>query len=48
MAEIVDFIAEFNQKDARAAEVVDFLEQISPEQYVRKISGTRRHVRTTV
>ena len=48
MAEIVDFIAEFNQKDARAAEVVDFLEQISPEQYVRKISGTRRHVRTSV
>lgn len=48
MAEIVDFIAEFNQKDARAADVVDFLEQISPEQYVRKISGTRRHVRTTV
>jgi len=48
MAEIVDFIAEFNQKDARAAEVVDFLEQISPEQYVRKISGTRRHVRTNV
>jgi hypothetical protein len=46
MAEIVDFIAEFNQKDARAADVVEFLEQISPEQYVRKLSGTRRHVRT--
>ena len=48
MAEIVDFIAEFNQKDARAADVVEFLEQISPEQYVRKLSGTRRHVRTNV
>ena len=48
MAEIVDFIAEFNQKDARAADVIEFLEQISPEQYVRKISGTRRHVRTSV
>ena len=48
MAEIVDFIAEFNQKDARAADVVEYLEQISPEQYVRKLSGTRRHVRTNV
>ena len=48
MAEIVDFIAEFNQKDARAADVVEFLEQISPDQYVRKLSGTRRHVKTNV
>ena len=48
MAEIVDFIAEFNQKDAKAAHVVEYLEQISPEQYVRKLSGTRRHVRTNV
>ena len=45
MAEIVDFIAEFNQKDAQAEQVVEYLEQISPEQYVRKLSGTRRHVR---
>lgn len=45
MAEVVDFIIEFNQKDAQAARVIEFLEQISPEQYVRKLSGTRRHVR---
>jgi hypothetical protein len=45
MAEIVDFIAEFNQKDAQAARVIEYLEQISPEQYVRRLSGTRRHVR---
>ncbi len=48
MAEIVDFIAEFNQKDAQAARVIEYLEQISPEQYVRRLSGTRRHVRANV
>ncbi len=45
MAEIVDFIAEFNQKDAQASQVTEYLDQISPEQYVRKLAGTRRHVR---
>lgn len=45
MAELVDFYIELNQKDGEEVKVRDFLEQISPEQYVRKLSGTRRHIR---
>lgn len=43
LAEIVDFRSEFAQKDGESQQVLDFLEQISPEQYMRKLSaGTRR------
>ena len=37
LAEVVDFRAEFAEKDSESQKVVDFLEQVSPEQYVRKL-----------
>ena len=44
LAEVVDFRAEFAEKDAESQKVVDFLEQISPDQYVRKLSGSSRRI----
>lgn len=44
LAEVVDFRAEFVQRDLESQKVLDFLEQISPEQYVRKLSNTNRKV----
>lgn len=45
LAEVVDFRAEFAQRDAESQKVVDFLEQITPEQYVRKLSDSNRRIR---
>ena len=45
LAEVVDFRAEFAEKDAESEKVVDFLDQISPEQYVRKLSDSNRRIR---
>ncbi len=44
LAEVVDFRAEFNEKDGESQKVIDFLEQISPEQYVRKLSDSGRKI----
>lgn len=44
LAEIVDFRSEFAQKDAESQKVVDFLEQITPEQYVRKLADSNRRI----
>ena len=44
LAEIVDFRAEFAEKDAESQKVIDFLEQITPEQYIRKLAGTSRRI----
>ena len=44
MAEVVDFRTEFNSRDEESQKVLDFLEQISPEQYVRKLSDSNRKV----
>ena len=44
LAEVVDFRSEFAAKDAESRKVLDFLEQISPEQYVRKLSDTSRRI----
>lgn len=44
LAEIVDFRAEFAEKDSESQQVIDFLEQISPEQYVRKLSDSTRRI----
>ena len=44
LAEVVDFRSEFATKDAESQKVVDFLSQISPEQYVRKIADTNRRI----
>jgi len=46
LAEVVDFRALFAKKDAESQKVVDFLEQIKPEQYVRKLSETTRRIKT--
>ena len=45
LAEVVDFRSEFAEKDAESQQVVDFLEQISPEQYVRKLSDSNRRIK---
>ena len=45
LAEVVDFRSEFAEKDAESQKVVDFLEQISPDQYVRKLSDSNRRIK---
>lgn len=45
LAEIVDFRIEFADKDAESQQVLDFLEQISPDQYVRKLSTSNRRIK---
>lgn len=45
LAEVVDFRAEFAEKDAESQSVIDFLEQITPEQYVRKLSDSNRRIK---
>lgn len=45
LAEVVDFRAEFAIKDRESQKVVDFLEQITPEQYVKKLSDSSRRIR---
>lgn len=44
LAEIVDFRAEFAAKDSESQKVIDFLDQISPEQYVRKLADSNRRI----
>ncbi|MBW8380911.1 MAG: hypothetical protein K0M69_00100 [Youngiibacter sp.] len=44
LAEVVDFRAEFAAKDAESQKVLDFLDQISPDQYVRKLSDSTRRI----
>ena len=39
------FRAEFAEKDAESQKVLDFLEQISPEQYVRKLADSNRRIK---
>ena len=45
LAEVVDFRAEFSEKDRESQKVVDFLDQITPEQYVRKLSDSNRRIK---
>lgn len=47
LAEVVDFRAEFAEKDGESQKVLDFLEQISPEQYVRKLADTGRRIKVS-
>lgn len=44
LAEVVDFRNEFSSKDSESQKVLDFLEDISPEQYVRKLSDSTRKI----
>lgn len=45
LAEVVDFRSEFAEKDGESQKVIDFLEQISPEQYVRKLADSSRRIK---
>jgi hypothetical protein len=45
LAEIVDFRIEFAEKDAESTKVLDFLEQIRPEQYVNKLASSNRKIK---
>ena len=45
LAEVVDFRAEFSKKDSESKKVLDFLEQISPEQYIRKLTESGRKIK---
>lgn len=45
LAEVVDFRHEFSMKDLESEKVVTFLEQISAEQYVKKLTDSTRRIR---
>lgn len=45
LAEVVDFRIEFAEKDGESQQVVDFLDQIRPDQYVKKIAGSNRRIK---
>lgn len=45
LAEVVDFRAEFAVRDAQSEQVVEFLEQISPDQYVKKLADSNRRIK---
>ena len=45
LAEVVDFRIEFADKDRDSEQVIDFLEQLSPDQYVRKLATSNRRVK---
>lgn len=47
LAEIVDFRADFEQKDSESQKVIDFLDQINAEQYVKKMADSNRRVKTS-
>lgn len=44
LAEVVDYRNEFAEKDKQSQQVTDFLEKLSPEQYVRHLEGATRRV----
>lgn len=45
LAEVVDFREEFAEKDSESQKVLDYLDQISPDQYVRKLAGSNRRIK---
>jgi len=44
LAEVVDYRNEFAEKDKQSQRVTDFLEKLSPDQYVRQLEGATRRV----
>ena len=44
IAEIVDFRIEFSEKDAESKKVLDFFEQIKPEEYIRRLTNAERKI----
>lgn len=47
LAEIVDFRMEFANRDRESQKVIDFLEQITPDQYVKKLANSNRRIKIT-
>mgnify|MGYP003587229189 CR=1 FL=1 len=45
LAEVVDFRQKFAEKDQESQQVLDFLERITPDQYVHKLTDTGRKVK---
>lgn len=45
LAEVVDFKEEFSAKDAESQDVLNFLEGITPDQYVKKLHDTSRKIK---
>ncbi len=44
MAEIVDYRDEFELVDAESTKVVTFLDELTPNQYIRSLKETSRHI----
>ncbi|MBR5496524.1 MAG: hypothetical protein IKV76_00900 [Clostridia bacterium] len=44
LAEVVDYRAEFATTDAESEKVVTFLEELTPDQYIRKLANTPRRI----
>lgn len=45
LAEVVDFRNRFEEKDKESEKVLEFLEQISPDQYVKKLADSNRRIK---
>ena len=44
IAEIVDFSVEFSERDVESKKVLDFFEQIKPEEYIRRLTNAERKI----
>ena len=44
IAEIVDFRVEFSERDVESKKVLDFFEQIKPEEYIRRLINAERKI----
>ena len=44
IAEIVDFRIEFSERDVESKKVLDFFEQIKPEEYIRRLINAERKI----
>lgn len=45
LAEVVDYRAEFAERDSESHKVLDFMDAITPDQYVKRISDTTRRIK---
>ena len=44
IAEIADFRVEFSERDVESKKVLDFFEQIKPEEYIRRLTNAERKI----
>ena len=45
LAEVVDFRAEFAEKDAESTKVVELIDGMSPDQYVKRLTESTRRIK---